>query len=250
MTAVHTPDSISILGTQVSVFRSYDHALQLIQRRISSRLATFCVAINPEKIYRARSDSGLSRVLQSATIRICDGVGVSLASTLLYRKRLPRCTGVDLFQRLIELSTREGWKVFLLGASPESNSGACHALLKAYPGLKIAGRQDGYFEDSAAVVEKINASGADLLFVAMGSPRQEYWIAEQMTRLQTSFCMGIGGTLDVLSGAAKRAPALFRKTGLEWLFRLLTQPSRLRRQVVLPLFTMEILRAMRRGQEL
>src|SRR2546425_346563 len=82
----------------------------------------------------------------------------------------------------------------------------------------------------AAVVEKINASGADLLFVAMGSPRQEYWIAEQMTRLQTRFCMGIGGTLDVLSGAAKRAPALFRKTGLEWLFRLLTQPSRLRRQ--------------------
>src|ERR1043166_8481741 len=128
MTADHTPDSISILGTQVSVFGSFRDALQLIRRRISSRLPTFCVAINPEKIYRARSDSGLSRILQSATIRMCDGVGVSLASRLLYRRRLLRCTGVDLFQRLIGLSAREGWKIFLLGASPESNSGAYRAL--------------------------------------------------------------------------------------------------------------------------
>ena len=238
------PRLISILGTRVSLFESYDHAVQLIRHRISSRSPTFCVAINPEKVYRAMRDQRLSRVLDSAHVRICDGIGISLASMLLYRKRLPRCTGIDLFLRLIRLSAEEGWKVFLLGASPHSNATASRELVKTYPALKVVGRQDGYFKDSSAVVDQINRSKADLLFVAMGTPRQELWIAEQMPRLRTSFCMGVGGSLDVISGAGKRAPALFRKTGTEWLFRLLAEPSRLRRQMVLPLFTMEILRAM------
>jgi N-acetylglucosaminyldiphosphoundecaprenol N-acetyl-beta-D-mannosaminyltransferase len=236
------PDSISILGTRVSVLESYDDAVRLIRERILWRLPTFCVAINPEKVYRARKDPGLSRVLESADIGICDGVGVSLASMLLYRKRLARCTGVDLFLRLVHLSARDGLKVFVLGASPESNGAACRALLDRFPGLKIVGSEDGYFKDSAAVVDKINQSGAELLFVALGSPRQEYWIAEQMPHLKTSFCMGVGGSLDVVSGLAKRAPALFRKTGTEWLFRLLSQPSRIRRQMALPLFTLDVLR--------
>ena len=118
------PETISILGTSVSVFDSYDHALQLIHGRISRRMRTFCVAINPEKVYRARNDAALSRVLDSAHIRICDGVGISLASRLLHRRRLARCTGVDLFLKLAGRSAQEGWKVFLLGASPESNAAA------------------------------------------------------------------------------------------------------------------------------
>jgi N-acetylglucosaminyldiphosphoundecaprenol N-acetyl-beta-D-mannosaminyltransferase len=217
----------------------------VIRERIFSRLRTFCVAINPEKVYGARKDPGLRRVLESADIGICDGVGVSLASMLLYRRRLARCTGVDLFVRLVHLSARHGLKVFMLGASPESNSGACRTLLDRFPGLKIVGSEDGYFKDSAAVVDKINQSGAELLFVGLGSPRQEYWIAEQMPHLKTSFCMGVGGSLDVVSGRAKRAPALFRKTGTEWLFRLLSQPNRIRRVVLaLPLFTLDVLREM------
>src|SRR6266850_1660854 len=190
------PDSISILRTRVSIFDSYDDAVQLIQRRISSRQPTFCVAINPEKIYLTRRDPRLSRVLDSAHIQICDGVGISLASMLLHRRRLRRCTGIDLFLRLIRLSAEVGWKVFLLGASPQSNAAACRVLVNTYPSLRIVGRQDGYFKNSSAVVEQINESGADLLFVAMGTPRQELWISEQMPRLRTSFCMGIGGSLD------------------------------------------------------
>jgi N-acetylglucosaminyldiphosphoundecaprenol N-acetyl-beta-D-mannosaminyltransferase len=239
-----TPDSVSILGTRVNIFGSYDHAIQVIRRRISSRQPTFCVAINPEKVYRATRDPGLSRVLDAAHVRICDGIGISLASVLLYRRRLPRCTGIDLFLRLIRLSAEEGWKVFLLGASPQSNATASRVLMNTYPTLKIVGRQDGYFKNSSAVVEQINQSGADLLFVAMGTPRQELWISEQMPHLRASFCMGVGGSLDVVGGAGKRAPALFRKTGTEWFFRLLVQPSRLQRQMVLPLFMVEILRAL------
>jgi N-acetylglucosaminyldiphosphoundecaprenol N-acetyl-beta-D-mannosaminyltransferase len=239
-----TPDSVSILGTRVNIFSSYDHAIQLIRQRISSRRPTFCVAINPEKVYRATRDPGLSRVLDLAHVRICDGIGISLASTLLYRRRLPRCTGIDLFLRLIRLSAEERWKVFLLGASPQSNAAASRVLVDTYPSLKIVGRQDGFFKNSSAVVDQINQSGADLLFVAMGTPRQELWISEHMPHLRPSFCMGVGGSLDVVGGAGKRAPALFRKTGTEWFFRLLVQPSRLQRQVVLPLFMVEILRAL------
>jgi N-acetylglucosaminyldiphosphoundecaprenol N-acetyl-beta-D-mannosaminyltransferase len=243
VTAEGVPNSLSILGTRVSVFDPDDEALHVIRRRISSRQPTFCVALNPEKVYRASHDPQLSQVLDSAHIRICDGVGISLAAMLLYRQRLPRCTGIDLFLRLIRLSVQEGWGLFLLGASPEINSAACRALLDQFPGLKIVGSQDGYFRDSAPVVESINQSGADLLFVALGSPRQEFWISEQMHGLQASFCMGVGGSLDVVSGAVKRAPTSFRKTGTEWLYRLIVQPSRLRRQMVLPLFALGILRS-------
>src|SRR5436309_14096668 len=148
----YLPDTISILGTPVSIFKSYDDAVQLIRRRISSRLRTFCIAINPEKVCRARADPGLSRALDSADVKICDGIGVSLASMLLYGRRLPRCTGVDLFLTLVAQAAQEGWKVFLLGASPQSNDAACRVLAGKFPGLKIVGSQDGYFEDSAAVV--------------------------------------------------------------------------------------------------
>jgi N-acetylglucosaminyldiphosphoundecaprenol N-acetyl-beta-D-mannosaminyltransferase len=241
------PDSLSILGTRVSIFDSYGDAVELIRQRIRSHSSTFCVAINPEKVYRAKRNPRLRQALDSAHIGICDGVGISLAAMLLYCRRLPRCTGIDLFLRLIRLASQEGWKVFLLGASPQSNEHASHALVSTYPGVQIAGKLDGYFQDTAAVVETINRSGADLLFVAMGSPRQELWIREQMPFLKTRFCMGIGGSLDVVSGAAKRAPALFRMSGTEWLFRLLSDPGRLRRQMVLPLFMLEVLRAKGRG---
>jgi N-acetylglucosaminyldiphosphoundecaprenol N-acetyl-beta-D-mannosaminyltransferase len=235
--------SLSILDAPVSILGSFQDTLGLIQRRITAHQFTFCVAINPEKIYRAHQDPRLREVLEAADIRICDGVGVSLAAMLLYRRRLPRCTGVDLFMSLAGLAAQEGWRVFLLGASPESNHTTGAALKTRLPSLKIVGQQHGYFEDSAAVVKNINESGADLLFVAMGSPRQEFWISEQMPHLKTTFCMGVGGSFDVVSGAAKRAPALFRKTGTEWLYRLLSHPSRIRRQIALPLFVWGVVRS-------
>lgn len=239
----YVPDSLSILGVGVSIFDSYDDAAQLIRRRISLRRRTFCVAVNPEKVHRASKDAKLKRVLESAHVQICDGVGVSLASRLLYGRRVPRCTGIDLFLRLVRLSAQEGWKIFLLGATPEANEAACNALQSSFPGLIIAGRQDGYFKDNDAVVERINSSGASLLFIALGSPRQEFWISENMPRLRPSFFMGVGGSLDVICGSAERAPAVLRRFGAEWLFRLLAQPTRVARQTALPLFAFEILKA-------
>jgi len=142
---------------------------------------------------------------------------------------------------LLGLAEREGWKAFLFGASPAVNSATHTALSVKFPKLKIVGRQHGYVKDSAAVVDAINRSGADLLFVAMGSPRQEFWIDEHLPALSTTFCMGVGGSFDVVSGTARRAPAPFRKTGTEWLYRLLVQPSRLKRQMALPAFALGVL---------
>jgi len=236
-------NTVTILGFPVNVFASPEDATEHIRWRISSSKKTFCAAANPEKLYRARRDPRLRDILLSADIRICDGVGLSIAAKLLYGERVPRCTGVDLFLTLAALAETEGWRIFLLGASPESNEGARRELGRRFPQLRIAGARHGFFSDSNQVVDEINASGAHLLFVAMGSPRQELWITEHRDALHTPFCMGVGGSLDVLAGTVKRAPALFRKTGTEWLFRLFSDPRRARRQVALPLFALDVLKA-------
>ncbi len=147
-----------------------------------------------------------------------------------------------MFLRIVPHAAKKGWGVFLLGASPESNAEACAKLQEAYPDLRIVGHQDGYFKDSAQVVSHINSSGADLLFVAMGSPTQEYWIAEHREKINAPFCMGVGGSFDVVSGTIRRAPAIFRRTGTEWLFQLVTEPhKRFRRQTVYVPFMLRVL---------
>ena len=234
-------ESVSVLGVKTTPFESVEHAARYARNRIATGRKTFCVAVNPEKVERARQDPALKRVIEEADIRLCDGIGIALASLILNKLRLARCTGVDLFFELVRTAAIENWSVFLLGASEESNEGAQQQLLRLFPGLSISGRQSGYFENSAELVEKVNASGAHMLFVAMGSPRQELWIAEYRNRLKPLFIMGVGGSFDVLSGGTRRAPILFRKTGTEWLYRLMTEPRRMRRQLVLPAFVFHVL---------
>jgi len=132
--------------------------------------------------------------------------------------------------------------VFLYGAKEEVNAGSAVELARRCPGLRIAGRANGYLrlDEMPALLERINASGADILFVALGSPAQERWMAEHLPQLNVKVCQGIGGTLDTIVGAVKRAPLLFQRFGLEWLYRLLCQPSRAWRQRVLPLFAMQV----------
>jgi len=238
------PDCISVLGIQVSQFSSYDDALDLIRQRLVAGGQTFCVAVNPEKVCRARHDPNLKGVLDKAQICLCDGIGLSLASLLLNRKPIRRCTGVDLFFRLIGMAAEEGFRIFMLGASSHTNEAGCQRLKAMYPGLRLAGRHDGFFEDDDRMVREINDSRADFLFVAMGSPKQEFWMARNMSRLSVRLLMGIGGSLDVASGAVRRAPLVCRKTGTEWLYRLISQPSRFRRQMALPRFVLDVLREM------
>ncbi len=235
------PESCDIFGVPVSHFTSYEHAEALIMRRIRARLKTFCVAITPRKIYYAQHDEALRCLLGTADIHICDGSGTAAALRLIHNKRVTRITGVQLFFNLIACAASEGLRVFLLGASPESNKGAATNLAARYPDLQIVGTQDGYFAGDDGIVRAINISKADMVFVAMGSPRQEHWISRNRGDIDAPLCMGIGGTLDVASGHARRAPAIFRRTGTEFLFRLLADPRRLRRQTVLPKFAATVL---------
>jgi N-acetylglucosaminyldiphosphoundecaprenol N-acetyl-beta-D-mannosaminyltransferase len=129
------------------------------------------------------------------------------------------------------------------------SSGAAEVLVRRYPGLRIVGRRNGYFqpEEVPAIVDEINASGAKILFVALGSPRQERWIAENLPRLSVHVIQGIGGTLDTLTGHVKRAPRAFQKMHLEWFYRLASDPRRLRRQMNLPRFAAQVIRERLRG---
>ncbi|MFC1508444.1 WecB/TagA/CpsF family glycosyltransferase [Candidatus Omnitrophota bacterium] len=233
---------LDILGIWVSRLESYKHAEDIIVQQARGRQKTFCVAINPEKIYSAQKDEYLRELINSADIHICDGIGAAIAAKVLYGEKIARITGVQLFLGLMSCAEKEGLSVFLLGAKPESNEGAYNKLIQMHPDLQIAGRQDGYFKDDREVVQKINNSGADMLFVALGSPRQEFWITEHREAICAPFCLGIGGALDVLSGNAKWAPKIFRKTGTEFLYRLITDPKRWRRQLVLPKFALMVLK--------
>jgi N-acetylglucosaminyldiphosphoundecaprenol N-acetyl-beta-D-mannosaminyltransferase len=245
MTCPHTealPQPLDILGVNVSPFRSYEHAIACLRHRIASGTQSFCVAINPEKVYRALSERRLRIALAQAELAICDGIGISVAARILYGKKLERCTGIDLFEHLISTAADEGWGVFLLGASAEANRSAAENLARKYPRLVIAGRHTGYFSEPEAILEQINASSALLLFVAMGSPRQELWITKYRARLNVKLCMGVGGAFDVLSGLTPRAPAMFRRTGTEFLYRLISTPGRWRRQACYPIFILKVIK--------
>jgi len=232
---------LRIMGIPVTPLESYEHALACAERAVVERRQTLCIAINPEKVYRARRDARLRSVLNQVELTICDGVGVSVAAWVLHGRRIARCTGVDLFLRLVARAAERGWRVFLLGASEQANAVACQRLRERYPQLRIVGRHHGFFEDSRAVVRQINACRPDLLFVALGSPRQEFWLAEHRAQISAAFCMGVGGAFDVVSGRVRRAPRVCRQTGTEFLYRLLSDPRRLRRQVVLPLFALNVI---------
>jgi len=236
------PEPINVAGAPVMPFESYDQALAHVERTVESGGKTFWVAINPQKCFRAWREHDLLDILNQADVGICDGVGVSVAAKILYGHGIKRCTGCDLFFKLLPLAAQKRWGVFLLGASPESNGGAREKLTQRYPGLRVVGCQDGFFDDSGPVIEQINSSKADLLFVAMGSPAQEYWIWKHRKAINAAFCMGVGGSFDVASGTSKRAPAIFRKSGTEWLFQLMTQPHRrFKRQAVYVPFMLRVL---------
>jgi len=167
-----------------------------------------------------------------------DGAGVLLA-TRMKGMRLPeRVSGVDLVDRISEMAARKGFRIYLLGASEMVVQAAAGVLAARYPGLIIAGIHDGYFkpEDEPRVVRDIATARPDVLFVALGIPKQEQFIRSYFTELGVPVMIGVGGSYDVISGTLKRAPEWMQKSGMEWLYRLMQQPSRLPRLAALPKF--------------
>lgn len=223
--------------------------VELADRAIVTGNQTCIMAVNPEKVVAARRDLGLRRSLCAAEILIPDGIGVVIAGRRAGAAHMERVPGSELMPALCELAARRGYPVFLFGARPDTNAAACSNLRRRWPGLAIAGSHHGYIDDSEtqALIERINASGARLLFVALGSPRQELWIDLHRGQLDVSVIQAVGGTFDVIAGTVRRAPAVWRRMNLEWLYRLLRQPTRLLRQTALPSFVWWMLREQPRG---
>ncbi|MBO9131018.1 WecB/TagA/CpsF family glycosyltransferase [Bacillus sp. 165] len=230
----------SYLGVQVSPL-NYEEILADIDKRIKAGEQSTLIAVNPEKIITAQKDSTLRELINNATYQIPDGIGVVLASKLKGGSITTRVTGIEMMERLNGHAAKKGYKVFLYGAAEEVVTQAKEALEKKYPGLSIVGYENGYIQDNEDLVHKINQSQADILFIAMGSPRQELWIRKHMPHLQVKVFQGVGGSFDVLAGKVKRAPEVFQQFGLEWFYRLISEPKRFKRQLALPKFLFQIM---------
>ncbi|QNK87609.1 WecB/TagA/CpsF family glycosyltransferase [Sporosarcina sp. resist] len=229
----------TILGVQVNT-ENYDELIPKVFRNIEDKKKSLVVAINPEKLMKAKEDPGLKALLNRAEFQIPDGIGVIIASKLKKGSISSRITGIDMMDRIVREAARTGRTVFLYGAKPGVANKAAQQLKQTYPDLNVAGTQDGYESDTSKVLETINKAKPDILFVAMGSPKQEQWIEQHRDNLYPTLYQGVGGSFDVLAGNVKRAPAAFQKMGAEWLYRLLKEPSRLKRQMNLPKFLFEV----------
>lgn len=239
------PERLNILETPVDVV-DMAGALDFVDCYVAAAgKPGYILAVNPEKVYALRENPFLKGFFDEAALLIPDGIGMVCAMRLLSGKEVSRVPGADLMQNICARSAGNGHRIFIYGASEEVNQGAVEELRQRYPGINIVGRANGYVnpEEMEALVERINNLGTDILFVALGSPRQEKWIHEHLPKLKIKLAQGIGGTLDTITGKVKRAPILFQSLGLEWFYRLASQPSRAGRQKRLPLFAWEVIRA-------
>ena len=203
----------------------------------------YVVTPNPELVMMARKDPDYAERLAGASLTLADGVGVIYAAKILGRPLKGRVPGVDFAGNLMAEMAQQGLKLFLLGAKPGVAEQAAENLKEKYPGLVICGTHDGYFQEDEPVVEEIRASGADVLFVCLGAPKQENWMAQNGPRTGVHLAIGLGGSLDVFAGTVKRAPKGWQKLGLEWLYRLIKEPKRIGRMAKLPLFLFQAMGA-------
>ncbi len=224
------PAVIEFLGARMHPW-TMEQTVREIFRRMDAGLFTQHVVVNVAKLVNMRSDVALRESVESCDIINIDGMGVVWGARLLGHHVPERVAGIDLFFRLLEEAEKRGEPVFFLGAREEVVQEAVRRLQVRYPRLKIAGWHHGYFwDDEEAVVRKIAASGATMLFVAITSPKKEQFIHRWRDRLGVRFAMGVGGTFDVVAGKVRRAPVWMQRAGLEWFFRLLQEPRRMWRR--------------------
>ncbi|MBE6573046.1 MAG: WecB/TagA/CpsF family glycosyltransferase [Ruminococcaceae bacterium] len=181
-------------------------------------------------------DEKVKKTVNGADLIIPDGAGVVLASKILKKKLKCKVAGIELCENLARISGEMNAKIFFLGGKPGIPDKAAEKLLEKYPDMLIAGTNDGYFKSDEEIIEKINASGADIVFVCLGVPKQEQWMEKHRKDLNIKLMGGFGGSFDVLSGTIQRAPKIFIKLNLEWFYRLCKEPKRIGRMMKLPKF--------------
>lgn len=221
-------------------------AISYLEQELQAGRQQFIIAQNPEKILKEESDQELADIVsRQATLLIADGVGIIHAARILQVTQPERLTGIELFTNLLELANIKGYTVFLYGSRPATLSALTEQLDISYPDLKLVGAVDGYGKssaDQASLLAEIKKAEPDFLFLALGSPAQEKWLAKHLPDLPVKLAMGVGGSFDVLAGKVARAPVWMQKIGMEWFYRLLKEPSRMTRTRNLPIFLRKVYR--------
>jgi N-acetylglucosaminyldiphosphoundecaprenol N-acetyl-beta-D-mannosaminyltransferase len=236
--------TVDVLGIPVDAVTMAE-AVEKVGRFIEEGGKHVIFTPNAEIIMQAQRDPELKDILKNADMLTADGAGVVLASGMLGNRLPEKVSGVDLVQEIFRTFASKGLRCFLFGARPGVAEEAAVNIIKDNPGIVVAGCRNGYFSDEECdeIIAEINKSAPDLLLVALGAPKQEKWISKHLDKLDVKVCIGVGGTLDVLSGKVRLAPEFFRKSGLEWFYRLCREPRRAKRMLDLPRFMLRVIQA-------
>ena len=232
---------INILGVGFDKYSLSEFEEKFLDR-LKKRQSTLIVTANPEIVMTAKDDPSYRDIINNVADYVtADGIGIVKAARML-GKRLPeRVTGYDLFTWFLDMANKDKLRVYLIGAKPEVIQAVEKKVKSEYPDIDLVGCEDGYFKDSLeTVASRIKAAQPDLVFAALGFPKQERLLAILREEGLLATMMGVGGSFDVFSGMAKRAPKAFQDAHLEWFYRLLKEPTRIGRMMVLPKFVVEV----------
>ena len=243
-------DKLSIMGVRIDNL-SMDEVLKIAEEKIEKNEQYIIYTPNTEFIMMCQKDKEFLNLMNESDINIPDGIGLIYAGKIKKHPLKEKVGGYDLSVNLLKMANDKGLKLYVVGGKPGVAEAAMENVREKYPGIKIVGTQHGYFkgthlgkkghEEELAVIEDINKHQPHILFVGFGAKKQELWIEYNKDLINANVIIGNGGTLDGLAGIVKRAPDIFIKLGLEWLYRLMKEPKRIKRQIVLPVFMLKVI---------
>lgn len=243
-------EKIDILGVPVHKV-DMKEALNASSNFFNKDEKSIIVTPNSEIIMMAKDDEKFLNIIKEADLVIPDGIGLVIASKIVKNPLKERVTGIDLMENILNYCNENNKSIFIIGGKPGVADKAAQNIVKKYPNIKNWGSHHGYFkgyhigyeghDEEKEVINKINEIKPDILFVAFGAPKQELWIQKYKNEIDTSVLMGVGGSVDVYAGEVKRAPKIYQKLGLEWLYRLIKEPWRYRRMMLLPKFIVQVI---------
>lgn len=221
-----------------------EQAVAKAKKMLAEEGQHFICTPNPEIVMEAQKDKDLMNILHEADMVIPDGIGVVWASRYSEICLKERVAGYDLTQNLMAELAATGETFYFFGGAPGVASTAARMMMKKYPGLKVVGVHNGYFDEKEEkkIIQDIKTKSPSILLVGLGAPKQEKWIYDNIRLVGAKVAIGVGGSFDVMAGNVKRAPKIFQKLGLEWFHRLITQPTRWRRMMRLPKFALTVLK--------
>ncbi|MCI8342063.1 MAG: WecB/TagA/CpsF family glycosyltransferase [Firmicutes bacterium] len=235
-------NTTEILGVEFDVL-TMEEAIKKVMGFFGGKGSRFICTPNPEIVMEAQKDPQLMSILKAADMVVADGIGIVWASKYSRKKISERVTGYDLAFNLLKEMANKGKTAYFFGGEPSVAAAAAKRMTKEFPGLKIVGTHNGYFssKEEKEIISEIKRLSPDMLFVGLGAPKQEKWIYENLRFTKAKVAIGIGGSFDVMAGKMKRAPKIYQKLGIEWLYRFIKQPSRWKRMMNLPLFVLKVL---------